>query len=103
MTASIACSGTRTTRAEVAEHVLGEREMRVVGVRAGADAGHPLLHRGRRVRHRADDGDVAAEVRLDLARRDSGGDGEERLLGGEEAADVLEERAHVLLLHGDRR
>ena len=68
-------------RADVGEHLLGERQVRVVGVGARADAGHALVHRRRRVRHRAHDRDALCEVRLDRRRRDRRRDRQHGLLG----------------------
>ena len=74
------------------EHVLGLREMCVVRVGAGAEAGHALVHDRGRVRHRADDGNAVGDLRFDRARRDRGGDREHGLLGGEQTADLAEQR-----------
>ena len=63
------------------EHLLGEVEVLVIGVRTGADAGDAFVHERGRIRHRAHDGHAGRESRLDLRSRNRGGDREDRLLG----------------------
>ena len=53
--------------AEMRQHFLRQVEVLVSCVCAGADAGDALVHRRRRVRHRANDGHVLSQMLLDLA------------------------------------
>ena len=59
-------------------------------VRTGANPCHALVHDGRRVRHRPDDGHAAAEVPLDRRSRDRSRDREDRLLRLEQRPDLAE-------------
>jgi hypothetical protein len=87
--------------AEMSERFLGEREMLLARVRAGAEAGHSLVHHRRRVGHRANDGHAVRNAGLDLPCGDRRRDGENRLLGSEQRPDLLEQRVDVLWLDGD--
>ena len=101
MIASIASSGTRTTRPRCAQHVFRQREVLVAGMRAGADARHALVHDRRRVRHRPHDGHAVGDARLDVRGRDRRRDREDGLLGCEQRPISLEQRVDVLRLHRD--
>ena len=63
VTASIVLLRDADDRAEMRERLLGERQVRVVGVRAGAEARDALVDDRRRVRHRAHDRDAGARRR----------------------------------------
>ena len=82
------------------ERLLGERDVGIVGVGAGAEPGDPLMDGRRRVRHGPHDGDARCEMLLDRRRRGCGGDGEHRLLGRDRRSDLAEEPFDVLGLHG---
>jgi hypothetical protein len=69
-------------------------------VRTRCEARHSLVHRRGGVRHGANDRD-SAEAALDQRGRDRGCDRDDRLLGPDLAADLLEEDLDVLRLHGD--
>ena len=93
-------------RAEMRERLLGERDVGVVGVGAGAEPGDSLVDDRRRVRHRADDRDAGGQVALDRGRRDRRGDREDRLVAGDQVADLAEQGLDVLRLdrdHDERR
>ena len=87
--------------AEMGEHLLGQLEVPVVRVCAGADSGDSLVHDGGRVRHRADDRDAGRDPALDQRRRDGRGDREDGLLGLEDLPDLAEQNGEVLRLDGD--
>ena len=102
VTASIDVLGHAHDAAEVQQHLLGEREVLVARVRAGADAGHALVHGRRRVRHRAHDRHAVGDPRLDVRGRDRGRDREDGLLAASSSgADLAEQRVDVLRLHRD--
>jgi len=83
------------------EQLLGGRELLVARVRARADAGHALVHRRRRVRHRAHHRDAVGDALLDVRRRDGGRDRDEGLFRREVLPDLAEQDADVLRLDGD--
>ena len=89
-------------RAEMGERLLGERHVRVVGMRARAEPGDAFVDDRGRVRHRTADRDaVGARCRSIDHGRDRRGDGEDRLLGRDQVADLAEQRFDVLRLDGD--
>ena len=83
------------------EDLLGDIEVLVICVRAGADPCDSFVHERGRIRHRADDGHSRGESCLDLRSGNRGGDRQDRLLGAEQAADLAEEDVEVLWLDGD--
>ena len=60
--------------AEMEQRLLGERELRVAGLRTRADPGHAFVHGRGRVRHRTHDGHALRDPLLDVRRPDRGGD-----------------------------
>ena len=76
-------------------------QVRVVGVRAGAEPGDPLVHGRRGVRHRAHDGDAGREP-LSMRAVGIAAATESTVCSGViERADLAEERLDVLGLDGD--
>ncbi len=80
---------------------LGQRDVRIIGVRTGAEPGDPLVHDRRRIRHRADDGHARGESRLDGRGGDCSCDRQHGLFVGDHVPDVLEQEGDVLRLDGD--
>ena len=101
MTASMYALRHADDRAEVREALLGEREVLLAGVGAGADAGDPLVDDRRRVRHRADDRDAGGDVRLDRAVRIAAATERMVCSGVSSRADLAEQRLDVLRLDRD--
>ena len=83
------------------QRLLGERELRVTGLRPGTDARHALVHGRGRVRHRTHNGHAVGDALLDVLRPDRGGDRQHGLVGREQRADLGEQRVDVLRLHCD--
>src|SRR6266568_3182347 len=75
--------------------------MCVRGVLPPADAGHARSHLARRVGHGPDYRSRCREEVLDEAGRNRGGHRDDELRWGHVRADLLEQLAHVLRLHGD--
>ena len=85
--------------AEVGQALLGEREVLLAGVRAGADARRfPRARSTGRSASRGRPARAAGDARLDPRGRDRGGDREDGLLGREQRPDLAEQRLEVLRL-----
>ena len=87
--------------ADVLEHLLRLGQVAVVRVRTRAETRHPLVHGGRRVRHRAQYRDAVRKMPLDLLRRHRGRDREHRLFGRDLRPDLAQQGFEILGLHGD--
>ncbi len=98
MTASCSFSGTSTHLAGRGEQRLGLLQVRGVAVRAGADRGHALVDEGRGVRHDPHDRAALRQPRLEVGRRDAGGEADDEVALGDVVVDLGEQAAHVLRL-----
>lgn len=87
--------------ADAAEDLLGDGEVRRVGVRTAGDHRHRLVHQGGRVGHDADHGGAGGQALLEVRGGDAGGAADDEAVGGDMRGQLLDEGAHVLRLDGE--
>ena len=85
----------------VPEELLGHGQVLVLRVSAGADHRHGLVHHHRDVGHHPDHGDALAQPGLDERGADPRGERDHQVVGVYGRAELLEQRFHVLRLHGE--
>ena len=98
MTASCSFSGTSSTLPVAASSASASSRCSRSQWAPGADRGHPLVDEGGGVRHDPDHRRPCGQPRLEVGRRDAGGEADDEVALGDVVVDLGEQAAHVLRL-----
>ena len=83
------------------QRCFGEGEMRFLSMRSRTQPCDPLVNGGRRIGHRADNGNTFGQACFDRIRRDCGRYREHGLLSSHDRPNFAEQDVEVLRLDGD--